>query len=595
MSSPLTIPVTAVSVQSAKPSTKFGLQSTVPISNLASVLMRAALTEIPDDAVITSATLVPAQYKAWSGSRTLKAQANTGKMSTASTWNSKPTTTATNEATQTRSGAAAASLWSLDVQAIVSAWHAGSLVNNGFTLSTTSTTASSLRSTNATGLPPVLIVEYTEGPTVPTGLHPSDSGVVSIAKPTLTAQVASDTISIQVQIDAAANAVSPAFDSGEVSTPAGLLNLTTTAYAGLSNAASTQWRMRAKNPQGWSGWSSWVTFSRQTWGTLTITSPTSTSEDDSPVVASTYSGTVTAWQAETQLAGGTTLEASGWTPDNTMAWGSTKSVGAAGVAVMRIRDNFDRVATPGDPDYKTATQAFTVAASGVPTIIASFTVSQTSPRPAPHLAGTRAAVPDFVDIKRNGVRIDRVPGADVFSGTAFGYDDLTAPMNTAATYTVTAIVNGAFSNPSSSVTLTPTCGGIWLYDTEDGSEVVVWGDADADQEQPEVAILHTPVSGPDGAPQVVRRRLARYPRQGALPQGSVLKDVTFGAGNVLTAADSEANLRAWAEQDAGHLYRLVMGNQNDQVILGDITFAESPLNLNGERVLPVAANWWAQG
>jgi hypothetical protein len=655
------IPTTAISVQSAKPDTRFGQLSVLPLSNTGYFMCRASLTGIPADATVTSATLqLRSRTNPWSGTRTIKVRAMSGPFSTASTWNQRPGVIPSTEVTLAQTNAAFGAYWNVDLTAVVQTWVSGTVANNGVIVFSAETTGAQFQGVGAAWGAPALIVNYTTAAQSPAGLHPS-SGAVSIAKPTLTFPAATDTQSIQVQIDPSANAVTPAFDSGEVAATAGLLDLaafssprtatisttsgsatitaagatftyldvgqsitgtgipvgaTVTAvasgtsatisanatvtgsptatitriYLGLSNGSSTQWRARVKNSQGWSPWSSWVAFSRTNWGTLTITSPTSTSEDPSPVVTATYSGTITAWRVTTKSSTGAVVQDSGWTAGTSVAYGTSNSVGASGSAVVQIRDNVLRDATPGDPDYTQATQAFTVTPSGTPTTVASVTAVSDSIHPTVTIGGTRAAgVPDEVVIYRNGVMVGRVPGASVFTGTTLAYVDETAPMNVAATYTVYAVVNGAWSNASSGATVTPRCIGIWILDPGSTLAALLLGDDDQDQTQPETAIVHRPVSGPDGTSQVVRRRLSRYPREGAV--AGLLADAMG-----VTAAASEAAMRAFADNDAGYVYRLVLGNQNDPVILGDIDFGETSLNgsTNG-RLLTVSANWWYQG
>jgi hypothetical protein len=588
------IPLTAVSIQSANANKRFGQLAYMPLSSSpwGQVLLRGALTGIPAGATVQSAVLTMRSRNSpsWSGSRTVTAQALTGGFSTSTTWAGAPSATPTNQVSVSQTGAVFGAYWTLDVTAIAQAWVSGTLANNGLKVSSSSTTAGIFQGATAPWGAPFLTITYVTEAEPPTGLHPA-SGAVSVSKPTLTFQAPSDTISIQVQVDPAANGTSPGFDSGELAYAGGLLDLSATSYAGLSSGSSTQWRARVKNAFGWSDYSAWVTFSRTGWGTVAITSPGSTSEDPSPVITATYTGTVTSWRALLKNSLGAVIEDSGWTPGTTPAFGTTKSVGTSGTAVMQIRDDEVRDATPGDPDYVEVSKAFTVAPSGTPSVIASVAGSNDKVSPLVTLTGTRAAgVPDEVAIYRDGVLADRVPGASVFSGTTMTYLDKGAGMNTAHAYTVYAVVNGAWSNASAAVNVTPRCKGIWIFDADTGvgDAALILGDDDQEQTQPEVSVVHRPVSGPSGVPQVVRRRLSRYPREGAV--AGTLVDALG-----VSAATSEANLRAWADYDAGHLYRLVLGNQNDLVILGDIDFDEVASNGPAERVVDVALNWWSQG
>jgi hypothetical protein len=430
-------------------------------------------------------------------------------------------------------------------------------------------------------------VEYLVPAEAPTELNPS-GGAVSVDKPVLTFSAAEDTQAVQVQIDPAANEVAPAFDSGEVAATAGLLDLATTAYPGLADGVSTLWRARVKNPLGWSAWSEWVDFSRVVKSALSISQPGATSEDPSPVVAWTFVGVQVAWRVVVYGEDEKVVTDTGWTPGTETEAATTKSVGATGRVVVEVQDDVDRVATPGDPDVTKASQTFTVSPSGAIAAMDDLAATQDGVSPVVTLTGHRGVIPDEVAVYRNGELVARVPGPDVFSGTTFTYEDTTAPMNRVATYHVVPVVNDQWGPQGPTATLTPTCVGIWIINTEDNSRAVLWGNSPMEQTQPEAAVVHTPITSADGDVEVVRRRLVRYPRQGTV-SGTVTDTPA------VPAATTEANLRAWAEEDAGTLYRLVLGDHNDVVILGDLVFVEVPENGPGNgRLLEVSANWWAR-
>lgn len=578
------IKLSAISVQAAKPTTRYGALAYMNISTAARMLARPSLAGIPRNAVVSSASFAVRNRGVWSGTRTMTVAQNTSAWSTRQTWNTRPTVTG--GIPLTKASAAGGTFWLYDLTTLVQGWVSGTIAQHGVSVySSSSTPGVFWGSTSAYG--PTLTIEYLVPAEPPTELNPSD-GAVSVDKPTLTFNVDEDTLAVQVQLDPTGNEVAPAFDSGELAATAGLVDLAATAYPGLADGATTQWRARAKNGLGWSAWSDWVEFNRITKSALTISQPGATSEDPSPVVVWSFAGVQMAWRVLVYGELGKLISDTGWTPGDATEAATTKSVGASGRVVVQVQDDKDRASTPGDPDYTEAEQAFVVSPSGAPAPMDTLTATQDGVSPIVAVTGSRAAIPDEVAIYRNGELLARKPGIEVFTDTAFVYEDSTAPMNNQATYQVRPIVNGQWAAPGPEAVITPTCVGIWLINVQDDTRAVLWGNDAVEQSQPEAAVVHTPITSADGEVEVVRRRLVRYPRQGSL-SGTVVETP------YAPASMSETNLRAWAEEDAGTLYRLILGDLNDVVILGDLTFAEQPENGPGNgRVLSVSANWWAR-
>lgn len=587
------IPLSTVNILEAAPTRAFGQPAQVQVGTGARLLLAASVAQIPSTAIVQSAAVVLRSTSALSGSRTLSAYANTQGWTAQTTWsgpNGQPMSSSTAAGSATVSNAVAGSTWVIPVTSTVQSWVSRSLTNNGLKVGGDAGPYGLFAGAAASSGKPYLTVTYATTAPVPSNLRPQGAAV-SLAKPTLTADVGSATQSIQVQVDASANATTPAFDSGEVATTGGLLDLSATSYAGLTDGATTQWRIRAKNALGWSDWSPWASFSRKAWKAFTVTSPGSTSEDPSPTAAGTYAGTLTAWRVLFLNSAGVQVSDSGWQSGSAPSFTSTGSVGASGVARFQLRDDTARTATPGDPDYLQVDKAFTVTPSGTPTAPSSVqVVKPLAASPIVQVTVQRAAIPDEVVVYRNDVQVARLKGSDVFTGSGpytASVTDCTAPMNVPATYSVRAVVNGAFSNAAAAATFVPTCSGIWLLDPDTGTGVAVWTGEDQDQAQPELSALSRPIGG-SGA--VVRRRLARGPREGSV-SGQLIAAV--GADN------GETLLRSWTDgqtgYDAGHIFRLVLGNLNDPVIIGDTTFREVPANMTGQRVLGASFNWWWQG
>lgn len=590
------LPMTAYSIQSAKPSVMYGQSATLPVANASAiVLLRVALDKVPAAATVTSATVSFTTAQSSSGSSTVSIQPATSAWTSAVTWGTKPTTTTALDS-RTISSPTPGTLWTWDVTAWAQSVVSGSVTNYGLQVYTTGANPVTFNGTRASSGFPVLTLTYLLLPDTPSNLHPS-SGVVSLAKPTVTFDGDDDITGLQVQIDSPPGDSSPTFDSGTVTATAGLLDLSTTSFSGLTSGTPMVWRVRQQNATGWSPWSSWASLSRLSKSSLSITSPTSsTITDGTPTIQWSFGGTQVAWRATIEDATtGKILSDSGrrigtgasWTP----AKGLTKD-GQAGVIRVYVWDSVDRTATPGDPSYTSVSETVTLDLDAGVGPMDTVDVIQEPPSPSIRIQGTRAAgVPDQVALFRDGTQIGRWNGTSVFTGTHFAVYDHEAPMHVPVSYRVAPItITGGVAHIAkggTAETFVPTCAGIWLIDESDPSQQVgVMGADDQEQTAPETSVLHTPISS-DGDIEVIRRRLVRMP-----PQGTVTGLLVDAMEQ--TAAASESALRGFVDNDAGHTYRLVIGRQNLRVIVGDINFVEQSIDTVVERVLGVSFNWWAK-
>jgi hypothetical protein len=252
---------------------------------------------------------------------------------------------------------------------------------------------------------------------------------------------------------------------------------------------------------------------------------------------------------------------------------------------VRVWDDVLRVATPGQPVYSEATQAFTVTLDGTVAPLDTLTVSQSASVPSLQFSGTRAAgIPDEVVVFRDGVQVARMAGTDVFAGTDFSWTDWTAPLNVSATYRVAPVVNGAVASGGPTVTVTPTGRGLWLVDPATSTAAVLWGVDEGSWASDDVATVHQLVSG---STAFVRRRL----RQGVYV-GQISGDVLDALG--LTAADTIAALEQFKANDAGTVYRLIAGHLNLAVIIGDVVpDAPTPISSAGDVIAKAQFNFWS--
>lgn len=577
------INATLVSVQSSpKPGYAYGQLASVPLKAADRAgLLRAAIPEdVPDTAIVTKAQLVFYARGAWSAtSRTFSAQRNSdGWKVSKSTWNNKPGVSGT-----TKSVSVGATVegteFRIDVLDHVQEFVAGTATNRGWRITSSGTTSHSVCGTTAGRHKPWLDFEYVEPGEAPTDLSPSD-GAVSVAKPTVTFATADDVLSIQVQIDVAADSVSPDWDSGEVPASAGLLNLASTTYPGLSTGTSTSWRARVKSSLGWSAWSDWATFSRVAKPPVTITSPGATTGDKTPPIGWTAPGQVS-WHA--QLLRGDTgvrLDDSSRTTSPDTDWTPTKGlkrVGDVGRAVVRVWDGVNRIATPGDPTYTEATLDFTLVALDDAPGVDVLTAVPVGPTPVVRLnwAGPLA---DYWRVTRDGDWV-----SDKLDGSVSEFFDYTAEPYAQHVYQVLPVTSlGEVSPNGPTATITPQPAGVWLMDPGTDEKLLIL-DATPETSMTEQAVLHTVVG--DRPP--VRRRSGTPPPSGTLSGFLLDSDATdFPAvlGN-LTARTFKGNAQ-------GHEYRLVMDGWNIPVTIGDMTSAPALLDHTGRPTYSVQFSWW---
>lgn len=578
-----------ISVQSAKASTSVGTLASVPIKNGTSeVLLRAKVPdEIPVGSVITSAVMWIAQNDNVTGSMTLGLHRNLTSWLATETWNGRPSAVPAASGTRTLSSPQAFDYWQIDVTSDVQGWLDRTIRYNwGWVLRTNVSTLHKLRGRKATSRQPHLVIQYETPAKVPSNLSPQ-GGSVSIAKPVLTFDTSDNTTAIQVQIDAAADGTTPDFDSGEVASTGGKLDLAATAYAGLADGSTTYWRARAKGSAGWSRWSAWVDFGRDDIDTVTLTAPSATPSDTTPPFAWTFGGTQKAWLAEILYAG-TVIRSSGRQSGTADDWTAVPLEGSyfgkTLTARIRVWDDVTRISTPGVPTYSEDTVDYVAAFTATVDPMDTLTAAQTGvDSPGVLLTGTRATgIPDEVAVFHDDELVARLDGADVFtSSTAFAFTDWWARIGRPVVIKVVAIVNGQFADDSPTQTITPKGRGIWLVDPATNVAGVLW-DIDAGSvDGSDMAAESRTVDG-----TFVRRRLANAVKSGS-HTGQIV-DV-----DDLDAEDTVAAFETFAENDAGTVYRLIRGQENLAVLAGNLVATPTPLeNLFGEVIRTGQFDWW---
>lgn len=572
-----------VSLQSAKPSQPYGQLNHTPLDASAkAALFRAALpADVPANAIVTKADIVQYVAVATTGSRDVDAQrAATGWGVSTATWTNAPAGTGT-IASETVGPLAYNGEFRIDVAAHAQLFVSGSATNYGWLIATDDTTPWYVKGSNAASGQPWLDFEYSLPSDTPSDLSP-DGGAVSIAAPTLTWTASDDQISFQVQIDAAADEVSPDFDTTEVAGVAGLLDLTDTAYAGLALDAETSWRVRSKTDQGWSDWSDWATFSRVAKPVVTITNPDATSGDRTPPIAWTAPGQVS-WAAQLHTPTGRLLASSGtvtplvqsddaeWTPPRGLG-----RIGEQGVVTVEAWDDEPRVATPGDPIYGTDSQTFTLVAAGVAPGADSISVTPLGHSPSMRVAWTGTS--DTWVVTRDGEWLDVVDGA-----THVFYDHLAKPRTQHVYKVLMRTDEGVVSPNGPTATKSAYPIGVWLLDLDDDRALFVMGEAPVVTNMPDRAVLHNVLDGPP-----VRRRIGKPP-----PNGTVIGTLvdTPYTDEDYPATAMETAAQAMAVVDQGRVYRLIWGDWNIPVTIGDMNV--SPFDPGNNQVgFSIAFSWW---
>jgi hypothetical protein len=573
-----TLPLAAFSIKEAKPTTEFGQPARPKLSAAAGaaqrLLLKAAMpTDLPADAIITSAEIRVVPRETLTGSTTLALRRNISQIKSRVRWENAPTVAGADSTSVTRTGSAADVVWPFAVTADVQGFVAGTLTNYGWRLTTTATTPREFYGATAGKNQPVLEITYALPSEPPTDLMPT-GGAVSVAKPVITFTTPPGTIAVQVRIDPASNP-GTAWVSDEIAATAGVVDLSATTYPGLANGATTAWSARHQRADtGWSDWSDWFEFSRVDQPTLTLASPTTTPGDGTPTFSWTSPGQQ-AWRAQLLSASGRVLADSGEQSGTDTTWLPKKGLTEAhpnGTAKVSTRDAVVRVATPGASTWVTVTRdlTFTPDDALVPFDSIEATQEDSSPFVTITAVRTEGVSDEAVVYRTSGdrpqERVARVAGVDYFTGNTFTFRDPTAPMNIPSEYKVVPVTDGAVGKNGPSIIITPTCTGLWLIDPDDLTAAVLYGTDDGDWVVEEVAVEHQPAQG-----EILRRRLYRPP-----PRGSISGDIVDA--DYQTADETMAILDAFADAEPDHVYRYVAGHENIAVKVSNVQHRPTPLS-----------------
>ena len=477
----------------------------------------------------------------------------------------------------------------------------GSAPNYGFRISTTRTTAHMIWGFGS-DYPPELIITFSIPPTKPTGLIPSTASVATnkwtVQWPYVDPDM-SNLAAVKVQIDAANNFVSGVdFDSGWVSSEVSELDLTTTAYAGLANTATTYQRVQVRDADGGeSAWSDPVTVTRTDQGSLAISAPSgSTIKDATPTVTWGLTGATQAfWRVRVVLDANPRVELydtgkkPGTTTSHTLPEGVIDDEGVAYRIEVYTWDNVVRQAVPGHPVYVRTTKAVTVAdgAAGAPS---GLTVVAHPYLPCNTLTFTASSGTDTFTFVRDGKVIKAlVDPADILvSGSTYEYVDWNAAPRIEHTYAVRRVVAGEHSPKCTPDSCTNYAKGVWLIDTT--ADPVRWIKARgtsgvSDWERQDSYAVYNVL----GASRVVKVTSAMGGIQGAQFKGE-LHDEDF-----VDVPTQLARVNLMLAGNPDRTVRLVAGHLNIPIVYADLSTGVHELLFDDLDRAKVSWRFWQDG
>lgn len=590
-------------VKQNRPSDKLAGVDNLEVSNIPGSVRYAYLSfarPFPKGVTILSAKLRMTSRYDETGSRTVTLKKVTAAWtSTKMTWNNKPAVSATDSKALTKGTAPAYTVWEFDVtthmQAVAdgAAWY-------GWRFETSATTLyhqffSANASVSGRSVKPTLEIVYIEKPSKPTQLSPAGGRVTALSKPILrfdfTDSQGSTTMqAFQVQLNPTNSFTAPAFDTGTYLASVPQLDLSTTAYAGLADAATAYWRVRVQDDSGlWSSWSDATSFTRRVKPTLTIVNPPANEIDEPtpPIIWSLTGGTQTAWQVIVKNANGDWLHTSGKTTstdvDYTIPAGVIKWNNISYNLEVRVWDTYGRESTPGDTAWIAAAKDVTYAYDATTDPVTSLVATLQYPKPVVVLTWARSLAPDSFTVRRDGEVIKAVlePVDALVTGTTYEYVDYDASPGRAHVYTVEAVVNGKTSTPNPTSTITPEAVGIWLMDPTEDIYVQILDADEGTWAMGEEAGIFSPLGGTKS----VRVTQALRGYEGSL-SGRIV-ELPDSTGTISEQEDDIWKLKS----RPGRTYTLALSDISMKVVIGNVVVAPLPTK---EVTKKVSFDFWSQ-
>lgn len=466
---------------------------------------------------------------------------------------------------------------------------------------------------------PQLEVVWNRAPLAPVDMAPTGGRSVSESHPVLTwvfkDREGDAQAEFQVQTSTSSTVTSSGFtsvefNSGWVASSEGQLDLSTTAYAGVSNGATRYWIVRTKDETGLiSPWSAVASFRRDNKGGLVINSPVNggTVDETTPSIVTTLTGAAQEaiayrlWE-ENSTGQFVSVWSTGWF-EAPAASGVSFQFGIPAGYIKRTgrdyrldvwsRDTVDREATPGDPVHVPKSATFTFIKSATPSPVINLTV--TDDAPGVKLTWNRSAAsghPDYWCLVVDGVRVySRLDPVDFTQGgspISYALVYYGAAANVPHEFEIEAVVDDAgrlkHSQANDIVVHTPDLtlvGGTWLVDDDQPpypSDALPRRVRIRDAEVPDLEVgessgIFYPIARRD--PVIIVDAIRGH--EGTL-QGTVQADDPAGDGFI-------ENFR-WFKRPAnvGRRLRLVFGDINIPIQLGKATDTHHDSHMRRHRI-----------
>lgn len=366
-------------------------------------------------------------------------------------------------ATMTKTGAAANTLWEMDVTSLVQyAMDSGFWF--GFRLTVDSSSDKWIHSSEAKrdAWRPYLSVEWSEAPEAPDNLQPGGENSVSLQFPPFSYDhndtLGSTDITMQeLEIFAEGADVdvdSPEFTTGQIAASEPEWTSAGSAWAGVTAGTGKTWRVRTKDDSEWSPWSDPETFYRTAKSSLTLGAITSL-KTPTPTITWTFGGTQTAFRVAVALASNprdwlwSSGKLSGNDSSYTIPFGAITDPNETYVIHVHVWDNVSRVAVQGDPEYTGVSSGnLAVTFDGAVTNIAALDLDFDVVFPVATLTFTRSATPDEFFLLRSFDNteweyVNEYDPAEISTGgTGYEIIDNTAPSYRPVWWRVVPVVAG---------------------------------------------------------------------------------------------------------------------------------------------------------
>lgn len=605
-------------VRAARPTKSFPGQQALAVQSGALEAYLRMKSPAPRLASVPVAQLILTQKGAHAGTGTIEAGHVTGGGDfdpKTLTWNNRTTAVASWSPSVSKTGSADGTEWVVDVSAIYQA------VANGQPLNALRlrATAGNLRfhslDAEKASLRPKLRVTWSSGPQQPTVLRPSEAAISQakwVQSCDYTSRRGDNSLSaVRVQIDPTADwAGGDLFDSGWVASTIAQLDLATTAYAGLADGATTTVRMAVRDELGKdSPWSDPVTVTRKSHAVLAITSPTAGApaivEELTPPITWTFTGRTQGkyrviinllQRKPGALLSRRLLVDSGEKAGTATSWTVPRKLLVTGglyEVIVRAWDDEERDRVPGDPGYVEALRTFRVDTDIAITQPTSVTAVRVADQPYVKITAARAATPDSWTVVREEtetgiitqVDADLIPVDHAAGAGVWEFYDHGARPGIEYVWRALPEVNGSLGDSPDSMPLTVDVEGIWLWDPSrpDEDTAVVLGGREFE------------VTGPDLGQTYFDQN------------GGVVRVISSAVGLTVSASSlmvRTRNGRTWREYeqrlhrfkaDGVATLRLIVGNYNIPVVVGDLVVGPHELTRIDQPLLAVAMTAWQDG